>query len=247
VKFHSGVVSLVLLGLLCGWAVQAEAQFKRRTKPAAQPTPAADAPAKPATPAKSAKPAAPTKPAAEQTASAAEVEELSGFGIHGGLGTDVSLGLAYGFGVSYAILPGTGGTVFEIGPDLFISNTTYEGTSGNYRYTENTSLTVFGVRANSLFNYHPRRPGVFWIVGTGIAAVAVEWTYDETNITYPDITSHDSAEGTTASWIVNLGFGATFAGPFEVRLEMPILFMFGTYGTASAIAPTLTLMAGLRF
>lgn len=216
---RSRTVALLLACLWGGWAAQAEAQVERGSR-------TAEAPA---------------------ALSGQAAPELTGIGLHGGLGTDVSLGLAYGAGVSYAILPGSGATVFEIGPDLFISNSTYEGTSGNYRYTEKTALTVFGVRANSLFNYHPGKPGVFWIVGTGIAAVSVEWTYDETNIIYPDVTMHDSAEGTTASWIVNLGFGATFAGPFEIRLETPILFMFGAYGNAAAIAPAFTVVAGLRF
>jgi len=192
-----------------------------------------------------------TVKAAESTSTpappAADEREFSGFGVHFGVGTDVQLGLGFGGGVSYVFFPEGGSTGFEFGPDLFFHSSVEEYDDYNWHYKDTTSLQVFGVRANALFGYTPGGSGIYWVAGTGFAAVAVDWESVSTYTPDPRSRVLDGAHGTAGGWILNLGVGSTLGAGWDVRMELPVLFLFSNYGKAAAIAPTLTLVAGLRF
>jgi hypothetical protein len=47
--------------------------------------------------------------------------------------------------------------------------------------------------------------------------------------------------------VFNLGVGRTFASPWDVRLEVPIIVTFSAPGEASSVIPALTVTAGYRF
>jgi len=172
-------------------------------------------------------------------------------GIHLGAGTDINLGLAVG--VKAGFLPfGLTANPIEVGLEFFYSNSTEESNNGFNDYFETTELFVIGAMANMLFNYSMDSPSVFFIAGVGISAVYVYW--EETSPTdsslgepYGVSGSMQSVEGTTGGSVLNLGVGYAFLKGFEIRLELPIIIFFGEYGSASGIAPALTLMAGYRF
>lgn len=59
--------------------------------------------------------------------------------------------------------------------------------------------------------------------------------------------SIDSDEGSGGGVVFNLGVGYASRGPFEIRLETPVLLTFAPPGGASAVVPTAILRLGVRF
>ncbi len=172
------------------------------------------------------------------------------FGIRGGVGTDVNLGLGFGAGFSYLWASGTSSTAFELGADVYYSHTTesYTDQRGSVTVTgeDVTTLLVFGIRGNALFNFRPSRKSVYFIAGIGFVVASVEWEETETapNWTAP---YHDEAEGTSAGNIVNIGVGIPLSRQLDVRLEFPMLFFYGSYGKTATFVPTATLSLAYRF
>ena len=159
------------------------------------------------------------------------------FGIRGGVGVDVTFVPAFGgeLGLAFDF---EDDTWLEISIGYFRSYDKWEGES----YTEETTTNIFLLRGNRLFNYNPGEPGFFYFFGTGAGAVNVYWKE-----TSPIYTSYlDEAEGTGGGLIFSLGGGQSFSGGFELRLDLPILIVFGGY-YGTIIAPMLGLTAGMRF
>ena len=162
-------------------------------------------------------------------------------GIHAGAGTDITLGLAVGGGASY-LLTDLVGFDMEVGAFLFYSYSVDSYTEYGNHYTETTSMFIFAVLSNFLFNYQGAEPGIFFIAGAGAAAMSVDW-----QIQSPDDSSANFTwDGVTGGLLVNIGLGGTFGGGFELRLQAPIFIVFTDYGGVK-FAPMLVLLAGYRF
>ena len=117
-------------------------------------------------------------------------------------------------------------------------------------------MVVFALRSNGLFNYQPKKTGVYFVTGFGFVFTNVSLketiTYDVSRYGYwpPE---RWSAEGFTVGNLLNLGIGATFGSGVEARFETPFLIFYnvpsgGSYNrSASSIAPTFTLNFLYRF
>jgi hypothetical protein len=174
----------------------------------------------------------------------------SGVGIRAGVGTDISGGIAYGGGVNY-IMSKDGAGAWELGLVAYGGSFT-ETTTEYFTYEETTDVFAFGVMINRLLKYAPGERGAFVVLGAGAGAISVSWEEKSTgDITLgtplPGGGSMQSAEGTGGGLMVNLGVGYAFGGPFDMRLEAPILYNFDAPGNSSSVIPALTLTAGLRF
>jgi hypothetical protein len=140
----------------------------------------------------------------------------------------------------------------EVGIEFFYSTSTEESNTRVNDYFDTTELIVFGAMANILFGYEMKSPAFFYILGFGISGLYVYWeekSPTDTSLGVPcgDFGSMQSVEGSMGGAILNLGLGYYFGKGFEIRLELPIIIFFGEYGSASGVAPALTLMAGYRF
>ena len=169
------------------------------------------------------------------------------FGVRGGVGTDIHLGLGFGVGAAYVWNSGGGGSAFELGGDVYYNRTTESYTRDvAVNGEDKTTLTVFGVRANALFNYHPSRKSVYFIAGFGFVVASLRW---EENENAPNWTGpyHDEAEGTSVGNIINLGIGVPLMTNLDVRLETPMLYFYSAYGKSAAFAPTATIGLTYRF
>lgn len=171
-------------------------------------------------------------------------------GIRAGAGTDISLSLAYGAGINYLLdLPKNS---LELGVVFFGGRFKESTDEGIHTYDETTDLLVFGLMANYLIGYTPNQPGKFFIMGVGIASVNMKWEEQSTtdgSLGTPlsgggSMQSEDASAGGT---LLNLGFGLTFSGGFDVRVELPVIVSFSAPSQASSVIPTLILTAGLRF
>lgn len=172
------------------------------------------------------------------------------FSLRGGVGTDVGLGVAYGAGLRFFYPMGKG--ILEFGPDIFFHKSSIETDEGIYTYKETTRLLVFAARINFLSKYDPENPGTYFIFGTGVAAVSVNWEEESATDTslgtpLPGGGSMQSAEGTAAAWILNFGFGVLLTREVDIRFELPIFIFPGVVGGMSAFAPTITITAGVSF
>jgi hypothetical protein len=171
------------------------------------------------------------------------------FAIRGGVGTDIKLGIGFGIGGA-AIWGSGGGPAFEFGADIYVHHLTdpyteeRNGVSVNGEDKE--GLVVFAVRANALFNYHPSRKSVYFILGAGFVVAHLTWEENENapNWTRP---YHDDAEVTSAGNIVNLGVGIPLASHLDLRIETPMLFFYSAAGKGSSFAPTATVGLAFRF
>ncbi len=177
----------------------------------------------------------------------------SGFGIRGIVGTDISLGLAFGLGASYARIPRYGSTCLELGVDFLYSGLTEEERIQGWNYVEDdveeTTLLIFSLRLNGLFNYNPGKPGIYFIAGSGV--VVASYDFEETE-TYNYVEGYvqifrNTDDGVVFGNVLNLGIGASFGGGLESRLETPLLIFYSEYGNAAAFAPTFTLSLLYRF
>ncbi len=177
------------------------------------------------------------------------VKTNSSIGIRAGLGTDINLGLAYGGGINYLL--DLNYNAVEIGIVVFGGNS--EETTVEFNtYTEETDVFVFGVLSNYLFGYKLKKPGLFGIIGLGFAAISVEWeesSPDDISLgtPLPGGGSKQSVDASGAGSVFNLGFGISFKGGFDARVEVPVIFIFDAPGDAAAIVPTFMLTAGYHF
>ena len=105
---------------------------------------------------------------------------------------------------------------------------------------------------NILFGYTPRVAGLYYLAGTGAAAVSVSWeersaTDTSLGTPLPGGGSKDEEDGADGALIAAIGIGYTFGGGLDVRAELPVLIFVGGVGEASTIAPTFTVALGYRF
>ena len=176
-------------------------------------------------------------------------------GVRASVGTDVELGLGFGAGVSYGWVPYTGGTSFELGGDFFYHKASEKSTTQRGVFVEDdeekTRLIVFGVRANGLFNYYPRRGSVFFIAGFGFVVANIKWeeaeTYTSTSPGVSQAPNYNDIDQTSVGNIINLGIGYVFKGGLELRLETPMLYFYSVPGKAVSFVPTFTFSIGYRF
>lgn len=170
-------------------------------------------------------------------------------GIRGGIGTDIEGGTAFGLGINKTFIsPNTG---IEAGLLLFKAHVE-ETTTEFHTYEEVTDLTVIGVTVNLLNNYTPNKSGMFYLIGTGLGIMSVEWEESSPTDTslgtlLPGGGSKQSEEGTTVGIIFDFGIGKTFGNGFDVRAELPLIIIPGPPGEASGFVPTFILTVGYLF
>jgi hypothetical protein len=171
-------------------------------------------------------------------------------GLRAGVGTDIDLGLAYGAGGNYLLtFPKNS---LELGILLFGGSFEETSDEGIHTYEETTDIFVFGAVANYLIGYQPDMTGTFFVVGTGLASVSVDWEErSDTDVSLgtplPGGGSMQSADGSSAGSVFNLGIGQAFAGGFDIRFEVPVILTFSAPGEASSVVPTFIFTAGYRF
>lgn len=175
-------------------------------------------------------------------ASNASAQTSGGLGLRASVGTDVTLGVGVGAGAAYSWVPIEGGTAFEFGADLFYHRSSEEEQEPVTRYRETTTLVLFSVRANGLFNYYPQKGGVYFIMGFGFVVANMGWKRESiSGVLRPTEDEEAIAPGN----IVNLGVGISLSKALDLRLETPMLFFYSTAGGATSFAPTVTV--GLVF
>lgn len=182
------------------------------------------------------------------TATCAQTEPK--IGLRAGIGTDVNGGLAYGGGGNFIITRPN--NAVELGIVVFggsFEETTEEAIN---TYEETTDLIVFGVMANYLIGYQPGKAGTFFVAGVGLASVNVEWEErSDTDVSLgtplANGGSMQSEDGSAAGSVFNLGVGKSFEGGFDIRLEIPTIFVFSAPGEASSVVPTAMVTIGMRF
>jgi hypothetical protein len=176
--------------------------------------------------------------------------ELPRIGIRGGVGTDIDLGLAFGGGVNYMLdMPAN---PLELGVLAFYSHSSETDDNGFHEYTEKTDVFVFAMMANYLWGYMRGKPGLFLLGGFGLGMASVGWeesspTDESLGELLPEGGSMHDGGGTGAGSIFNLGGGVTFSNGADIRLEIPVILIFGDYDQPSSVVPTFTLTAGMRF
>jgi len=179
-----------------------------------------------------------------------QAQSKPSIGVRAGIGTDVNLGIAYGVGGNFLLsLPSNS---VELGIVLFGGSFEETTDEAIHSYEETTDVFVFGAMANYLIGYDVEQPGTFFIVGFGLASMSVEWeekssTDESLGPLLPGGGSMQSADGTAAGTIFNLGVGQSFKGRFDVRLEIPVILSFSAPGESSSVIPTAMLTAGYRF
>lgn len=174
---------------------------------------------------------------------------MNTFGIRAGIGTDISGGIAYGAAINY-LIP-TQNHPFEVGLSLY-GGSFEETTEELHTYVETTDIFVIAVLGNYLINYRPGRQGMFFVSGVGFGSISVEWEESSsTDISLgtplPGGGSKQTADGSGAGMLLNLGIGYQMQNNFDVRFEVPVFVIFGAPEGASGFIPTFTLTAGLRF
>lgn len=176
--------------------------------------------------------------------------EIPKIGIRGGIGTDIDLGLAFGGGVNYMLdMPAN---PLELGVLAFYSHSTEVDEEYGNEYTEKTDVFVFAMMANYLWGYKRGTPGMFLLGGFGLGMASVGWEESSpTDISLgtplPGGGSMHDGGGTGAGSIFNLGGGMAFSNGADIRLEIPVILIFGDYDQPSSVVPTFTLTAGMRF
>jgi len=170
-------------------------------------------------------------------------------GIRAGIGTDINLGLVYGFGANYLIT--NRNNSLELGV-VFFGGSFDEATDGIHRYEETTDIIVFGALANYLISYKPKKSGIFFISGVGLALINVEWEErsdgdSSLGTPLPGGGSKQSDDGSSAGAVLNLGIGLGFKNGLDLRAETPLILLFDSPGEATSVAPTFMVTLGYRF
>jgi hypothetical protein len=135
---------------------------------------------------------------------------------------------------------------------VFFGGSFDESTDGIHRYEETTDIIVLGALANYLFSYRPRKSGIFYITGIGLALINVEWEErsegdSSLGTPLPGGGSKQSDDGSSAGAVLNLGIGLGFKNGLDLRVELPLILLFEAPGDASSVAPTFMLTLGYRF
>ncbi len=174
-----------------------------------------------------------------------QTDQTGTFGIRAGIGTDISLGIAYGAGFNYRLQEN-----MELGLVLFGGKFSETSNNGVNDYEETTNIFAIAAQANWLFNHRPDETKPFFIAGTGLAFISYEWeersaTDTSLGTPLPGGGSMQSEEGGTGGVIFNVGAGMTFASPFDLRFEVPIMVPFGIENVS--VVPLFMLTAGYRF
>jgi len=174
-----------------------------------------------------------------------QTDQTGTFGIRAGIGTDISLGIAYGAGFNYRLQEN-----MELGLVLFGGKFSETSNNGVNDYEESTNIFAIAAQANWLFNHRPDETKPFFIAGTGLAFISYEWeersaTDTSLGTPLPGGGSMQSEEGGTGGVIFNVGAGMTFASPFDLRFEVPIMVPFGIENVS--VVPLFMLTAGYRF
>ena len=184
------------------------------------------------------------------TAGTASAQKQPTIGIRGGVGTDINLGLAYGVGGNYLLrLPRNS---VELGVLIFGGNFKESTDEGVHTYDEETSILVIGLLANYLFGYTPRRPGMFFVAGFGLASISVDWeersdTDTSLGTPLPGGGSKQEDDGSTGGTVFNLGIGRSFFSGLDIRIEIPVIVTFSRPGEAAGVIPTFIATLGYRF
>ena len=171
-------------------------------------------------------------------------------GIRGGVGTDINLGLAYGLGGNFLL--NLSDNSLELGVVVFGGSFEESTDEGMHTYDEKTDLFVFGLMANYLIGYTPRKSGLFFVTGIGLASISVEWEErSDTDVSLgpllPGGGSMQSEDGTAGGTVLNLGIGRSFSNGWDVRAELPVIVTFAPPGESSAVIPTMIATLGYRF
>jgi len=181
--------------------------------------------------------------------SSAPAFETERIGVRGGIGTDINLGVAFGGGANFLL---AGKSPLELGALIFSNHSRETTTTDFHEYIESTDILVIGITGNYLFGYMPAKSSTFFVAGSGLGIMNVNW--EEKSYTDESLGEHldgggskQTADGSAAGLIMNVGVGKNFTPKFDVRFEIPILIMTSTPGEASSIVPTLTLTAGVSF
>ncbi|MBN1695386.1 outer membrane beta-barrel protein [candidate division WOR-3 bacterium] len=175
--------------------------------------------------------------------------ELPRIGVRGGLGTDIDLGLAFGGGVNYMLdIPNN---PVELGVLAFFSSSSETEEEYGNEYITDTDVFVFAMMSNYLFGYKRGVPGMFLLAGFGLGMASVGWeerSPDDISLGTPwDGGSMHDGGGTGAGSIFSLGGGMAFSNGADIRLEIPVILIFGDYDQPSSVVPTFTITAGMRF
>jgi hypothetical protein len=173
-----------------------------------------------------------------------QTDQTGTFGIRAGIGTDISLGIAYGAGFNYRLQEN-----MELGLVLFGGKFSETSDNGSNIYEETTKIFALAAQANWLFSHQPEETKVFFIAGTGLGFISYDWeersaTDSSLGTPLPGGGSMQTADGGTGGLLLNIGLGMTFASPFDLRFEVPILIPFAD---AVGIVPLFMLTAGYRF
>ncbi|HEY5691775.1 MAG TPA: hypothetical protein VIS49_09980 [Cyclobacteriaceae bacterium] len=173
-----------------------------------------------------------------------QTSQTGTFGIRAGIGTDISLGISYGAGFNYCLQEN-----MELGLVLFGGKFSETSNNGFNYYEETTNIFAIAAQANWLFNHRPDETKPFFIAGTGLASISYDWeersaTDTSLGTPLPGGGSMQSEEGSTGGIIFNIGAGMTFASPFDLRFEVPIMVPFGVENVG--VVPLFMLTAGYR-
>ena len=166
------------------------------------------------------------------------------FGIRAGIGTDISLGIAYGGNLNYCLMED-----FELGLNLFGGKFSETSDNGIHNYDETTSVFVLGAMGTWLFNHHPQETKPYFLTSAGLGFISYDWeersdTDSSLGTPLPGGGSMQSESGNTGGLLLGLGFGMTFAGPFDLRFDVPILL---TFSETVGVVPLFMFTAGYRF
>jgi len=183
------------------------------------------------------------------TAVAQEVKPGT-IGVRAGIGTDISGGIAYGIQLGYTMNQLPNG--LEMGLALFGGKFEEDSNNGFNDYHEETTVFVIGAMVNYLFRWGIEMKGPYFLAGVGVGAVSVEWTESSPTDTslgppLPGGGSSQSEEGTTGGLILNFGIGGRFNEKFDLRFQVPTMFIGGGDERDGAVVPMFMLTAGLQF
>ena len=174
-----------------------------------------------------------------------------GFGIRGGVGTDIEGGLAFGGSLNYLIPTYSYWNPYEISLLVF-AGSFEETTVETNTYVENTDILVIGLLANYLIHYNHHSQTFFFLLGTGIGFIDVQWEESsEGDISLgtplPGGGSKQSEEGSAIAFLFDIGFGYKFSDNVDFRFEIPVFISTDSPGSASSVALTFVLTLGTRF
>jgi len=171
-------------------------------------------------------------------------------GIRAGIGTDITGGIAYGVQLNYTLNQNRNG--IEMGLAVFGGHFEEESDNGSHVYKEETDVLVIGALVNYLFRWSLDVPGPYFLAGIGVGAFSVEWVESSDTDTSlgPPLAgggSMMSEDGTTAGLLLNFGIGHRFNKAFDLRAQIPVLFVSGTDERDGKVVPMITVTAGLSF